>query len=174
MNPEQRLWHEREDCRAGFARHSKSAIAIGFADRLPDRLGSDRRVIAHPAGFSCVRRNETSEARRRDYQYGLDPIATAKISSSGLRLYEGGLLNFTKGLAELAIQEGIRVNAVVWTPLIPSTMPPEKARDFGKDTAFCRAAQPAELAPAYVFLASNEASYITGELLGATGGKTPL
>jgi NAD(P)-dependent dehydrogenase (short-subunit alcohol dehydrogenase family) len=112
-------------------------------------------------------------------------INTASIQSlqpkSHLLAYastKGALLNFTKGLAELAIQEGVRVNAVapgpVWTPLIPSTMPPDKAREFGRDTAFGRAAQPAELAPAYVFLASNEASYITGELLGATGGKTPL
>lgn len=91
---------------------------------------------------------------------------------------KGAILNFTKGLAQLVIEKGIRVNAVapgpVWTPLIPSTMPPEKAKNFGKDSAFGRAAQPAELAPAYVFLATNEASFMTGELVSATGGKAPL
>ncbi len=91
---------------------------------------------------------------------------------------KGALLNFTKGLAELAIQKGVRVNAVapgpVWTPLIPSTLPADKAKTFGQDTALGRAAQPAELAPAYVFLASNDATYMTGELLAVTGGKTPL
>lgn len=91
---------------------------------------------------------------------------------------KGALLNFTKGLAQLAMEQGVRVNAVapgpVWTPLIPSSMPAEKARTFGQDTVFGRAAQPAEIAPAYVFLASDDASYMTGELLSVTGGKTPL
>jgi hypothetical protein len=90
---------------------------------------------------------------------------------------KGAIVNFTKGLAQLAIKKGVRVNAVapgpVWTPLIPSTMPPEKARTFGKDTAFQRAAQPVEIAPLFVFLASNEARFVTGEVYGATGGQTP-
>jgi NAD(P)-dependent dehydrogenase (short-subunit alcohol dehydrogenase family) len=76
------------------------------------------------------------------------------------------------------MKQGIRVNAVapgpVWTPLIPATMPKEKTRDFGKNTSFERPAQPAELAPLYVFLASEESSYLSGEVLGATGGKTPF
>lgn len=112
-------------------------------------------------------------------------INTASIQSlqpkSHLLAYatsKGAVLNFTKALAELAMRQGVRVNAVgpgpVWTPLIPSTMPEEKVRNFGGDTMFERAAQPAEIAPAYVFLASNDASYMTGELLAITGGKTPL
>jgi len=72
----------------------------------------------------------------------------------------------------------VRVNAVapgpVWTPLIPATMPPEKVKTFGQSTVFGRPAQPAELAPVYVFLASPEASYVTGEVYGATGGQTPF
>lgn len=88
---------------------------------------------------------------------------------------KGAIVTFTKALSELAIEQGVRVNAVapgpVWTPLIPSTMPPEKATQFGKDTPMGRPAQPAELAPVYVFLASQEASYITGEVIGVTGGK---
>jgi len=58
----------------------------------------------------------------------------------------------------------------VWTPLIPSTMPPEKVKDFGKKTLLGRPAQPAEMAPVYVLLASSEASYITGMIYGITGG----
>jgi NAD(P)-dependent dehydrogenase (short-subunit alcohol dehydrogenase family) len=59
----------------------------------------------------------------------------------------------------------------VWTPLIPATMPPEKVGSFGKDTPLGRPGQPAELAPAYVFLASDDSTYITGERIGVTGGK---
>ncbi len=87
---------------------------------------------------------------------------------------KGAIVNFTKGLAEEAIQSGIRVNAVapgpVWTPLIPSTMPPDQVKTFGQQTLLKRPAQPAELAPLYAFLASQEASYITGMIYGITGG----
>ncbi len=90
---------------------------------------------------------------------------------------KGAIANFTKGLAKMVSKQGIRVNAVapgpVWTPLIPSTMPEEKVKTFGSDTAFGRAAQPREMAPLYVFLASNESNYVTGEVYGATGGQTP-
>ena len=88
---------------------------------------------------------------------------------------KGAIANFTGGLAQLVAEAGIRVNAVapgpVWTPLIPSTMSAEKAANFGKDSPFGRPAQPAELAPAYVFLASNDATYISGAILPVTGGK---
>jgi NAD(P)-dependent dehydrogenase (short-subunit alcohol dehydrogenase family) len=88
---------------------------------------------------------------------------------------KGAIANFTGGLAQLMAESGIRVNAVapgpVWTPLIPATMPAEKAAQFGADSPFGRPAQPAELAPAYVFLASNDATYISGAILPVTGGK---
>ena len=88
---------------------------------------------------------------------------------------KGGIANFTAGLAQLLAAEGIRVNAVapgpVWTPLIPSTMPAEKVAKFGADSPLGRPAQPAELAPAYVFLASSDATYISGAVLPVTGGK---
>ncbi len=91
---------------------------------------------------------------------------------------KAAIANFTKGLAKNAMKRGVRVNAVapgpVWTPLIPSTMPAEKVRKFGQDTVFERAAQPVELAPLFVFLASNEARFVTGEIYGATGGQTPF
>lgn len=87
---------------------------------------------------------------------------------------KGAQRTFVQALAELAIKKGVRVNAVapgpVWTPLIPSTMPPEKVKEFGKQTLIGRAAQPAELAPAFVFLASNDARYITGTIVDVTGG----
>ena len=90
---------------------------------------------------------------------------------------KGAIVNFTKALAQMASDQGVRVNAVapgpVWTPLIPSTMPEDSAKKFGADTAFKRAAQPVEIAPLFVFLASNEARYVTGEVYGATGGQSP-
>jgi NAD(P)-dependent dehydrogenase (short-subunit alcohol dehydrogenase family) len=88
---------------------------------------------------------------------------------------KGAIVTFTKALAEEALQQGVRVNAVapgpVWTPLIVSTTPPEQAKEFGQQSQYERPAQPAELAPLYVFLASSESGYITGEVVGVTGGK---
>jgi NAD(P)-dependent dehydrogenase (short-subunit alcohol dehydrogenase family) len=90
---------------------------------------------------------------------------------------KAGIVNFTRGLAASVAERGIRVNSVapgpIWTPLIPATMPPEKVEKFGQETPLGRPGQPAELAPAYVFLASAEASYITGEVIAVTGG-TPV
>jgi NAD(P)-dependent dehydrogenase (short-subunit alcohol dehydrogenase family) len=75
-------------------------------------------------------------------------------------------------------ERGIRVNAVapgpIWTPLIPSTMPPEQVAEFGKNTPLGRPGQAKELAPVYVLLASDEASYISGAVIPVTGGKPIL
>ncbi len=91
---------------------------------------------------------------------------------------KAAIVNFTKGLAKWIAEKKIRVNAVapgpVWTPLIPTSSPAEKVEKFGGDTLFKRPAQPAELAPLFVFLASDESSYVTGEVVGATGGQTPF
>jgi NAD(P)-dependent dehydrogenase (short-subunit alcohol dehydrogenase family) len=88
---------------------------------------------------------------------------------------KAGIVAFTKALAEDLAGRGIRVNAVapgpIWTPLIPATMPEDKVESFGADTPMGRAGQPAEVAPAYVFFASQESSYVSGEILGVTGGK---
>jgi NAD(P)-dependent dehydrogenase (short-subunit alcohol dehydrogenase family) len=88
---------------------------------------------------------------------------------------KAAIVNFTKNLAQELAERGVRVNAVapgpIWTPLIPATMGREKVDQFGQDTPLGRAGQPAELAPAFVFLASQESSYITGETIGVTGGK---
>jgi NAD(P)-dependent dehydrogenase (short-subunit alcohol dehydrogenase family) len=90
---------------------------------------------------------------------------------------KAAIVNFSKGLAQQVIERGIRVNVVapgpVWTPLIPATMPVERVKSFGQQAPIGRAAQPVEVSPAFVFLASQESSYIAGETIGVTGG-TPL
>jgi len=87
---------------------------------------------------------------------------------------KGAIQNFTASMAQLWAEKGIRVNCVapgpVWTPLIPATMPQEEVENFGKNVPLQRAAQPAELAPAYVLLASNDSSYMTGSTIQVTGG----
>jgi NAD(P)-dependent dehydrogenase (short-subunit alcohol dehydrogenase family) len=88
---------------------------------------------------------------------------------------KAAILTFTGSLAQMLGSRGIRVNSVapgpIWTPLIPATMPPDAVASFGDDTPLGRPGQPAEVAPAYVFLASDEASYVSGANLGVTGGK---
>lgn len=88
---------------------------------------------------------------------------------------KAGIVTFTKALSADLVGRGIRVNSVapgpVWTPLIPATMPAEKVDSFGAQTPMGRAGQPAELAPVFVFFASQESSYVTGEVLGVTGGQ---
>ncbi len=88
---------------------------------------------------------------------------------------KGAIVTFTKALSQLAIERGIRVNAVapgpVWTPLIPSTMPKQHVDNFGKSSLMERPAQPAELAPAYVYLAAADSRYVTGAVMDVTGGR---
>jgi len=88
---------------------------------------------------------------------------------------KGAIQNFTGGLAQLLAQKGIRANAVapgpIWTPLIPSTMPEDAVRNFGKQVPLQRAGQPAELATAYVMLADPQSSYTSGTTVAVTGGK---
>jgi NAD(P)-dependent dehydrogenase (short-subunit alcohol dehydrogenase family) len=126
-----------------------------------------------------------SQAALEELKEGGSIINTCSIQaydpSPGLLAYaatKAALVNFTKGLAKAAAKQSVRVNGVapgpVWTPLIPSTLPKEKVEKFGEDTAFERAAPPSGLAPIYVFLASQEATYVTGEIYAATGGQTPF
>jgi NAD(P)-dependent dehydrogenase (short-subunit alcohol dehydrogenase family) len=88
---------------------------------------------------------------------------------------KGAIINFTQGLGQMLADKGIRVNAVapgpIWTPLIPATMPEEKVEGFGEQSPLGRAGQPAELAPAYVFLASQDSSYVTAAVIPVTGGQ---
>ncbi len=110
----------------------------------------------------------TSSIQSKDPSGNLLAYATTK----------GAISNFTTGLAEMLGPKGIRVNAVapgpIWTPLIPSTMPPEKVKSFGSETALGRVGQPAELAGAYVLLASDEGSYMTGSIIPVTGGRSMI
>lgn len=91
---------------------------------------------------------------------------------------KAAIQNFTASLAQLWAEKGIRVNCVapgpIWTPLISSTMPEDAVREFGSDAPLKRAGQPAELAPAFVLLASQESSYMTGSTIQVTGGYPTL
>jgi NAD(P)-dependent dehydrogenase (short-subunit alcohol dehydrogenase family) len=125
------------------------------------------------------------KAAEKHLKPGSSVINTASVQSYSpspeLLAYavtKGAIQNFTAGLAQLWGEKGIRVNCVapgpIWTPLIPSTMPPEKVANFGKDTPLGRAGQPAELAGAYVLLASEEGSYMNGATVQVTGGRPTI
>ena len=125
-----------------------------------------RAAVPHmPAGAAIV---NTASVNAKTPSPQLLPYATTK----------GAIANFTAGLAQMLAKQGIRVNCVapgpVWTPLIPSTMPDEKVEHFGESDPFGRPAQPRELAPVYVMLASDEASYISGAMVPVTGGRPML
>ncbi len=122
-----------------------------------------RRALPHLRPGSTIINTSSIQSRQPSPQ--LLDYATTKA----------GIVAFTQGLAQSLAEKGIRVNAVapgpIWTPLIPATMPEGSVGSFGEQTPMGRAGQPAELAPAYVFLASQESSYVTGEVLGVTGGQ---
>ncbi len=122
-----------------------------------------KKAIPHmPAGSSII---NTSSIQSSNPSPELLDYATTK----------GGIVNFTKGLGAMIADRGIRVNSVapgpIWTPLIPATMPEEKVESFGQQTPLGRVGQPAEVAPAFVFFASQESSYVTAEVLAVTGGQ---
>lgn len=88
---------------------------------------------------------------------------------------KGSIVAFTRSLAVNLAEKGIRVNSVapgpIWTPLIPASFPADKVAEFGQDTPLGRAGQPSELGPAYVYLASQDSSYVTGQTIHVNGGK---
>jgi NAD(P)-dependent dehydrogenase (short-subunit alcohol dehydrogenase family) len=136
-----------------------------FATNIHAQFFLAKAALDHmPEGASIL---NTSSIQSDKPSPGLLPYATTK----------GAIANFTSGLAQLLAERGIRVNCVapgpIWTPLIPSTMPTEKVEHFGENTPLRRAGQPREVAPVYVFLASEQASYVTGAMYPVTGG-TPL
>ena len=116
---------------------------------------------------------------------GASIIATSSVNSDApsptllpYAMTKAGIANMTASLAQLLGERGIRANSVapgpIWTPLIPSTMPAEHVSEFGKNTPLGRPGQPAELAPVYLLLASDEASYISGARVAVTGGRPIL
>jgi NAD(P)-dependent dehydrogenase (short-subunit alcohol dehydrogenase family) len=136
---------------------------LTFATNIHAMFYLCKAAVAHMgAGASII---NTTSINADDPSQTLLAYATTK----------GAIHNFTAGLAQMLAERKIRVNAVapgpVWTPLIPSTMPAEAVRTFGQNTPLGRAAQPVELAPPYVMLASDEASYITGATVPVTGGR---
>jgi NAD(P)-dependent dehydrogenase (short-subunit alcohol dehydrogenase family) len=126
-----------------------------------------------------------SKAAVKHMKDGGSIINTASVNSDNpnpsLLAYattKGAIQNFTAGLAQMLAEKGIRVNAVapgpIWTPLIPSTMDGETVKNFGKQVPMKRPGQPAELATAYVMLADPLSSYVSGTMIGVTGGKPIL
>lgn len=149
----------------GLADLSDEEVEHTFSTNIVAMFRTSRAALEHmPPGGAII--NTASEQA-----YSPKPSLLAYAAT------KAAIVNFTQNLAQLAIEQGVRVNAVapgpVWTPLIPATMPVEEVKSFGSQAPLGRAAQPVELAPAYVFLASQEASYVAGETLAVTGG-TPL
>jgi NAD(P)-dependent dehydrogenase (short-subunit alcohol dehydrogenase family) len=150
--------------RNGLADISEDELERTFATNILAMFHTCKAALEHmPPGATII-----NTASIQAYQP--DPMLLAYAAT------KAAIVNFTKGLAQETIEKGIRVNAVapgpIWTPLIPATMPAEKVEDFGaEESPMKRAGQPAELAPVYVFLASQESSYINGEVIGVTGGK---
>lgn len=170
--------------------------AVDEFGRIDILVNNSAYQMSQPDGISAISTEQFDRVVRTNL-YGMFwlckmalphiPAGGAIINTTSVQAYKpsphlldyamtkGAIVTFTQGLAQMLAADGIRVNAVapgpVWTPLIPATLPDTK--EFGKQSPLGRPAQPAEMAPAYVFLASENAGYITGEILNATGG-TPL
>ncbi len=122
-----------------------------------------RRALPHmPAGGSII---NVASIQAYQPRFGILDYAATK----------GAIVTFTKGLAQEVIKRGIRANVIapgpVWTPIVVQSFDEEEVKRFAESSPMGRPAQPAEMAPAFVFLASDEASYVNGEVLGLTGGK---
>ncbi|MGW1605557.1 SDR family oxidoreductase [Streptomyces eurythermus] len=181
---------EEDNCRALIAR------AVDEFGRIDVLVNNAAYQMSQPDGIEAISTEQFDRVLRTNL-YGMFwltkfalphiPAGGCVLNTTSVQAYQpsphlldyamtkGAIVTFTHGLAQMVAERGIRVNAVapgpVWTPLIPATMP--DTAEFGKQSPLGRPAQPAELAPAYVYLASPQASYITGEILNATGG-TPL
>jgi hypothetical protein len=181
---------EEEQCRRLVER------AVAEFGRIDILVNNAAYQMSQPEGIGAITTEQFDRVVRTNL-YGMFwlckmalphiPAGGSVINSASVQAYKpsphlldyattkGAIVTFTQGLAQMVAGDGIRVNAVapgpVWTPLIPATMP--DTAEFGRQAPLGRPAQPAEMAPAYVFLASPKASYITAEIMNATGG-TPL
>jgi NAD(P)-dependent dehydrogenase (short-subunit alcohol dehydrogenase family) len=149
--------------REGLADISTAELERTFRTNIFAMFHTCRAALEHMQAGATIINTASIQA------YQPDPMLLAYAAT------KAAIVNFTKGLAQETIERGIRVNAVapgpIWTPLIPATMPEDKVEDFGaEESPTQRAGQPAELAPVYVFLASQESSYVNGEVIGVTGG----
>jgi NAD(P)-dependent dehydrogenase (short-subunit alcohol dehydrogenase family) len=149
--------------REGLADISEEELEHTFRTNILAMFHTCKAALEHMKPGATIINTASIQA------YQPDPMLLAYAAT------KAAIVNFTKGLAQEAVEQGIRVNAVapgpIWTPLIPATMPQDKVEDFGaEESPMGRAGQPAELAPIYVFLASQESSYVNGEIIGATGG----
>ncbi len=137
-------------------------LGITFSTNVLSYFHMVKAALPHlHAGASII--NTTSVTAYKGKETLIDYSAT-----------KGAIVSFTRSLSLSLAPNGIRVNAVapgpVWTPLIPSSFSPQEVAQFGKDTPLGRAAQPFELAPTYVFLASDDSGYVTGQVLHVNGG----
>jgi NAD(P)-dependent dehydrogenase (short-subunit alcohol dehydrogenase family) len=149
--------------RDGLADIATEELERTFRTNVFAMFHTCKAALAHMRPGAAIINTASTQA------YQPDPMLLAYAAT------KAAIVNFTKGLAQQTIENGIRVNAVapgpIWTPLIPATMPKEKVDDFGtEESPMGRAGQPAEAAPIYVFLASQESSYVNGEVIGVTGG----
>ncbi len=143
--------------------HPSDEIEFIFRTNILSMFWLCKAAVPHMKPGSAIINTSSVQAYQPDPM--LLPYSTTK----------GAIVTFTKGLAQDLTPKGIRVNSVapgpVWTPLIPMSMPPDQIEEFGASTPTGRTGQPAELAPPYVFLASDESSFVSGEILAVTGGE---
>lgn len=141
---------------------TEEQLRITFQTNIFSMFFMTQEAIDHiPQGGSII--NTTSVTAYQGRKQLVDYSST-----------KGAIVSFTRSLSQNVVSRGIRVNAVapgpIWTPLIPSTFPPEKVKDFGTDTLLGRVGQPYEVASCFIFLASDDASYITGQTIHVNGG----
>jgi NAD(P)-dependent dehydrogenase (short-subunit alcohol dehydrogenase family) len=151
--------HPQED----FLKLTGEQLERTFRTNLFSMFYLTKAALEHlPEGGAIV--NTTSVTAYRGSPTLIDYSAT-----------KGAIVAFTRSLSKYLAEKKIRVNAVapgpIWTPLIPSTFPEDRVKSFGKDTPMKRPGEPAEVAPCYVFLASNDSSYMTGQVLHPNGGE---
>lgn len=151
--------HPRED----LAKITEKQLERTFRTNIFSYFFLTKAALRHLKKGSAII-NTTSVTAYRGSSHLLDYSAT-----------KGAIVAFTRSLSENLIEKGIRVNGVapgpIWTPLIPSTFPPEKVEKFGSQVPMKRPGEPSEVAPCYVFLASEDSSYMTGQVLHPNGGE---